>query len=58
MVKSNNRSNWQKKATLHVQPLFCTFLHRCFARLQRETSRNILGPVYVVVGAQARGPDR
>ena len=32
MVKSNNRSNWQKKATLHVQPLFCTFLHRCFAR--------------------------
>ena len=26
---------------------FCTFLCRCFARLQRETSRNFLGPVYM-----------
>ena len=32
-----------KKATLHVQhTFFCTFLCSCFARLQRETSRNIL----------------
>ena len=30
-----------KKATLHVQhTFFSTFLCRCFARLQRETSRN------------------
>ena len=29
-----------KKATLHVQHTFCTFLCLCFARLQRETSRN------------------
>ena len=31
-----------KKATLHVQHTFCTFLCRCFARLQRKTSRNFL----------------
>ena len=32
-----------KKATLHVQHTFvCTFLCRCFARLLRETSRNVL----------------
>ena len=32
-----------KKSTLHVQhPCFCTFLHRCFGWLQRETSRNFL----------------
>ena len=32
-----------KKSTLHVQhPFFCTFLHRCFGWLQRETSRNFL----------------
>ena len=31
-----------KKATLHVQHTFCTFLCLCFARLQRETSRNFL----------------
>ena len=29
-----------KKATLHVQHTFCTFLCLCFTRLQRETSRN------------------
>ena len=29
---------------------FCTFLCRCFARLQRETSRNFLGPVYMEWG--------
>ena len=31
-----------KKATLHVNTLFCTFLCRCFGRLQRKTSRNFL----------------
>ena len=33
-----------KKATLHVHAahFFCTFLCRCIARLQRETSRNLL----------------
>ena len=32
-----------KKGTLQVQhTFFCTFLCRCFARLQRETSRNFL----------------
>ena len=32
-----------KKVTLLVQhTFFCTFLCRCFARLQRETSRNLL----------------
>ena len=31
-----------KKATLHVQHIFCTFLCPCFARLQRKTSRNFL----------------
>ena len=39
-MKNNNRSNYQ---TLHVQhTFFCTFLCRCFARLQRETFRNFL----------------
>ena len=31
-----------KKATLHVQHTFCTFLCRCFARLKTKTSRNFL----------------
>ena len=33
-----------KKGTLHVQHIFffCTFRCRCFARLQRGTSRNFL----------------
>ena len=31
-----------KKATLHVQHFFCTFLCRCFARLLRKTSRKFL----------------
>ena len=31
-----------KKATLHVQHTFCTFLYRCLARLQRQTSRTFL----------------
>ena len=32
----------KKKVTLHVQHTSCTFLCRCFARLQRETSGNLL----------------
>ena len=35
------------KATLHVQHTFCTFLCRCFARLQRETSRNFLVTLFL-----------
>ena len=31
-----------KKETLHVQHIFCTFRCPCFARLQRKTSRNFL----------------
>ena len=31
-----------KKATLHVQNTFCTFLCSCFAQLQRETCWNFL----------------
>ena len=31
-----------KKATLLVQHTFFTFICRCFAKLQRETSRNFL----------------
>ena len=43
MVKDNNRSNQQKRATLPGGAhFFCTFLCRCFARIQRETSRNFL----------------
>ena len=40
-VKNNNRSNQQKQLCT-CSTLFCTFLCRCFARLQRETSRNFL----------------
>ena len=36
-----------KKATLHVQYIFFTFLYRCFARLQLETSRNFLATRFV-----------
>ena len=38
-----NRSNWpKKKTTLHVQHTFKYISLLCFARLQRETSRNVL----------------
>ena len=48
--EGNARERWKttigiisKETTLHVQhTFFCTFLCRCFARLQRETSRNFL----------------
>ena len=38
--KKTTRGLISEKATPHVQHTFCTFLWRCFARLQRETSRN------------------
>ena len=42
MVKNNNRSNQQKNNFALAAHFFCTFLCRCFAWLQRETSRNFL----------------
>ena len=41
-VKNSNRSNQQKSNFARAAHFFCTFLCRCFARLQRETSRNFL----------------
>ena len=42
-VKNNNRSNKQKQKKLCTcSTLFCTFICRCFARQQSETSRNSL----------------
>ena len=40
--KKNNRSNQQKSNFGRTAHFFCTLLCRCFARLQRETSRNFL----------------
>ena len=40
-VKNNNRSN-QQKSNLRVQYTFLCISLRCFARLQRESSRNVL----------------
>ena len=40
--KNNNRSSWQKKNFVLAAHLFCSFLCSRFARLQSETSRNIL----------------
>ena len=37
--------------------LFCTFLCCCFARLQRETSRNILDPVHTYPYSNRICPD-
>ena len=39
-----------KKATLHEQHIFSTFLCRCLARLQRKTSRNFLQCSYTFYG--------
>ena len=41
-VKNNNRSNQQKKQLCTCSTLFCTFLCRCFARLQRENLQKLL----------------
>ena len=40
--KNSNRSNQQKNNFARAAHFFCTFLCRCFARLQRETSRHLL----------------
>ena len=40
--KNNNRANQQKSNFGRAAHFFCTLLCRCFARLQRETSRNFL----------------
>ena len=40
--KNNNRSNEQKSNLERASRFFCTFLCPCFARLQRESSRNVL----------------
>ena len=43
MVKKTTIGLISKKATLHKKTnFFCTLLCSCFARLQRETSRNLL----------------
>ena len=44
MVKNNSRSNLIENKSNFVRAayFFCKFLCRCFARLQRETSRNFL----------------
>ena len=47
MVKNNNRSNLQKRQLCTCSTLFCTFLCRCFARLQRETFRNFLVTLFM-----------
>ena len=41
-VKNNNRSNQQKSNFALAAHFFCTFLCRCFARLQHGSSRNFL----------------
>ena len=41
-----------KKQLCTCSALFCTFLCCCFARLQYETSRNILGPVHTYPGSK------
>ena len=41
-MKNNNRSIKQKSNFARAAHFFCTILCRCFALLQRETSRNFL----------------
>ena len=45
--KHNNWSNQQKSNFAQKNTLFCTLLCSCFARLQRETSRNLLIILFV-----------
>ena len=48
MVKKTTIGLISKKATLHKKTnFFCTLLCSCFARLQRETSRNLLIILFV-----------
>ena len=39
--KNNKRANQQKNNFARAAHFFCTFLCRCFARLQRKPSRNL-----------------
>ena len=41
-VKNNNMSKWQKSNFARAALFVYSFLYRCFERLQRETSRNVL----------------
>ena len=41
-AKKFSRSNWQKNNFARAAHYFCTFLSRCFAQPERETSRNFL----------------
>ena len=41
-VGKENEKQQQQQQLCTCSTLFCTFLCRCFARLQRETSRNFL----------------
>ena len=41
-MKNSNRSNQPESKFCRCSKFFCTFLSRCFARLQCETSRNFL----------------
>ena len=45
--KNNSRSNEEKSNFAHAATFFCTFLSRCFARVQRETSRNFLAKSFM-----------
>ena len=40
--KTISRSSQQNNNFVHAAHFFCTFLRRCFARLQRQTPRNFL----------------
>ena len=55
--KTTTRGLISIKASLHVPSRrFCTFLWRCFARLQRETSRNFLVTRFMEEMLYARVP--
>ena len=49
-VKNNSIGLISNSNFARAAQYFCTFLRLCFARLQLETSRNFLGPVYMEVG--------
>ena len=45
--ENNNGSNQQKSNFARAVHFFCSFLCRCFERLQCETSRNFLVPCFM-----------
>ena len=49
-VKINNRSNWQKRNFARAAHFFLYISLPFFVRLQRESSRNFLDPVYMEWG--------